>query len=375
MIVEVIMYHFILNPTASSGKGRKVWEEIKPVLTENRIDYKVYAFHDANEMSSFVKELTSAFCTRNGNTGDADGVFAGDNARGNADEELCHLVVLGGDGTLNIVLNSIEDFEHTRLSCIRVGSGNDFARNVGIAAKPREALIHLLNEPEELVIDYGEVSFVSADAVKEGQDNALIDHRVDAADREDTVCTYLETEELSDVLPKRTRRFIISSGIGYDADICEEVSRSRLKKILNFLRLGKLVYTVIGIKQIFNKDRARVKLYLDDDEPIRIGSLMFAVAMIHEKEGGGVPFCPHADATDGQLELCIVKNAPAPKLLLEVAMVYIRKHILFSNVREMRCKRLRISADRSQWLHTDGETPCKVKDAVFTCHHGLRVVK
>ena len=55
-----------------------------------------------------------------------------------------HIVVLGGDGTLNLVLNSIVDMEHTKLSCIRVGSGNDFARNVGVEKNPLKALQHLI---------------------------------------------------------------------------------------------------------------------------------------------------------------------------------------------------------------------------------------
>lgn len=33
------MYHFILNKKASSGVGRKVWKKLKPILTENSVDY------------------------------------------------------------------------------------------------------------------------------------------------------------------------------------------------------------------------------------------------------------------------------------------------------------------------------------------------
>lgn len=45
-------------------------------------------------------------------------------------EEDINILVIGGDGTLNEVLNGIQEFDHTTLSCIQTGSGNDFARNM-----------------------------------------------------------------------------------------------------------------------------------------------------------------------------------------------------------------------------------------------------
>jgi len=276
------------------------------------VDYKVHAFPDEEEVRAFVKKLT---------------------------EKPCHIVVLGGDGTLNLVLDSIANMEHTKLSCIRVGSGNDFAGNVGVEKDAKKAVLHLINEPEEIELDYGEVSFAMPDG------------------------------------KQKDRRFIISSGIGYDADICEEVSGSRLKKILNVLHLGKLVYVTIGIKQIFTRSNAKVKLYLDANDPIRANNLFFAVGMIHEMEGGGVPFCPHADPCDGMLDVCVAKGAPIPKLLLEVAMVYLKKHLMFSNISEYRCRKLRVVTDKPQWIHMDGETPCRVTEAELRCKQGLRFVK
>ena len=307
------MYYFIMNPTASSGMGKEVWRTIKPILERRGVEYCLKCFKTEEGMISCVGSLTS---------------------RANA-----HIVVLSGDGTLNLVLNSIVDMEHTKLSCIRVGSGNDFARNVGVKKDAKKALLHLLNEPEETKLDYGECEYTA-------EDGSI-----------------------------GKRRFIISSGIGYDADICEEVSRSTLKKVLNALHLGKLVYVVIGIKQIFTRRNTKVKIYIDGSKPIRAHGLFFAVGMIHEMEGGGVPFCPHADPRDGMLDVCVAKGAPVSKLLLEVMMVYLKKHLMFSNISEYRCRKIRIVVEKPQWLHTDGETPCMVTEALMTCRQGLRFVK
>lgn len=318
------MYHFITNPNASSGKGAAAWKKIKAVLQEEQIEYKAHALKSARETTEFVRKLTAY-----------------------GQEEDCHIVVLGGDGTLNAVLNGIEDFEHTILSCIRTGSGNDFARNVKISKKPGEAIRHLLYSPEEMVLDYG-VAEYEADATGEAPG---------------------EMEEES-----QAHRFIISSGVGYDADICEEVGRSRLKKILNRVGLGKLVYVTIGVKQIFSRKNTGAVVRAGDEE-LDIPALFFAVGMIHEREGGGVPFCPDANPTDGLLDVCVVKSMPKWKLLLAVIMVYLKKHVLFQKITIYRCSNLEVELKEPQWFHIDGETSCKIKRISLECRSGLRFQK
>ena len=330
------MYYFIMNPTASSGVGRKVWKQLKPILKTRGVKYKLIAQTDKEELIAIVKKLTG----RNKKLSFGGTIEVVDAA---SEEEIkdkdVHLVVLGGDGTLNLVFNSIVDLEHTKLSCIRIGSGNDFARNVGIEKAPEKALIKILDDPEEVVLDYGEADYVMVDGMR------------------------------------KSRKYVISSGIGYDADICQEASHSKIKKVLNVFHLGKLVYVTIGIKQIFSRSNTRAKIYLDGKGPLCVRNLFFAVGMVHEMEGGGVPFCPDADPEDGKLDVCLAKGAPIPKLLTEVAMVYCRKHLLFSNVSMYRCRSIRIVVDNPQWIHTDGETPCKVRQVIMSCRQGLRLVK
>ncbi len=306
------MYHFIMNPKASSGKGMKAWATIEKILKEEDVKYQVHVLGSEQETIEFVKVLTSK---------DAN----------------CHIVVLGGDGTINAVLNGIVDFEHTTLSCIRTGSGNDFARNVGVGKNVKKALNHLLHTPELLRLDYGETTYC------------------------------IEND-------KQIRRFVISNGVGYDADICEEVGRSKLKKILNRVGLGKLVYVTIGIKQIFTRKNSGATIYMDD-EKMQLPGLFFVVGMIHEKEGGGVPFCPGADASDGLLDVCLVKPMPKLKLLLAVAMVYMKQHYRFRDITAHRCKKLVVKLEEPQWFHMDGETSEKIREISMVCKSGLRFCK
>ena len=209
------MYQIIVNPTSSSGKGMEAWEEIKAILNRRNVTYEVHMLQNAGEATQVVRGLT-------------------------ADGNEANILVVGGDGTLNEVLNGIQDFDHTKVSCIQTGSGNDFARNMHLEKNVERAIMHLLEQPEEIALDYGEVT-VRVD----GTGDARMDSRQRGVDGDD--------KDACRDSAVRKKRFLISSGVGYDANICEEVSRSRLKAVLNKIHLGKLVYVLIGVKQIFAK--------------------------------------------------------------------------------------------------------------------------
>lgn len=323
------MYHFVMNPKASSGKGMKIWKRVEEILEKENIEYQTHILGSAQETTELVRNLTGGTDVRK------EGAQVGEDKSDQPAD--CHIIVLGGDGTINAVLNGIVDFEHTRLSCLRTGSGNDFARNLGIVKNVDKALGHLLHSPEEMVLDYGEATYT--------------------------------TENLTG-----THRYAISNGVGYDADICEEVGRSRLKKILNWAKLGKLVYVAIGVKQIFTRKNSGAVVFLDG-ERMQIPGLFFIVGMIHEKEGGGVPFCPGADATDGLLDVCLVKQMPKFKLLLAVIMVYMKQHYRFRDITAHRCREVRVELETPQWFHMDGETPAKIQKLQMRCCTGLRFFK
>jgi YegS/Rv2252/BmrU family lipid kinase len=307
------MIHFIINPASSSGKGLDVWKRVRRILKEEKITYEAHIMKTAEATRELVWKLTAP------------------------GQPECHLIVLGGDGTLNVVLNGIQCFENTILSCIRTGSGNDFARNMKIPKDVDKALYGILHNENEICLDYGEVTYEDASSGE-----------------------------------KKTKRFIISSGVGYDADICEEANRSRLKEKLNKVHLGTLVYVAIGVKQIFTRDAVKAVIRMDDEKVIHVPGLFFAVGMIHEKEGGGVPFCPHANPTDGKFQVCLVQNMAKWKLLLAVMLVYVRKHLMFKNITEHECRKLHVKLEKPQWFHMDGETPCKVKRLSMECKQGLR---
>ena len=109
----------IVNNGAGTGSAVAVWKETKEYLQENGISYNAYL--DPFMEKHAVKRGPGQIC-------------------GKIPEGPIYLLVVGGDGTINEVLNGITDFDRVRLGVIPTGSGNDFARNLGILRDTREDL-------------------------------------------------------------------------------------------------------------------------------------------------------------------------------------------------------------------------------------------
>jgi len=304
-------YEVLINPQAASGGAMRVWKHVKSIFDMRRVGYRQHILRCPGDATQITRDLTMKT------------------------SKDVHILVLGGDGTLNEVLNGIVDFKHTIVSCLKTGSGNDFARNVGVESDINKAMVQLLDHPMEAAIDFGEIR-----------------------------------------VPEKTpKRFLISAGAGYDADICYAATNSKLKRFLNLFRLGRLVYGLIGIRQIFTRKCCGATLYLDNREPIKIDGLFFVVGMNHMYEGGGVPFCPEADPTDGLMDVCLVRSMSKLKLLMAVVMVYFKKHLVFRGIDCYRCKTMRLKADKPQQLHVDGEVPYRSSEVLWISRGKLRFVK
>ena len=110
-----------------------------------------------------------------------------------------------------------------------------------------------------------------------------------------------------------TMRFIVSSGIGFDAEACHMAQNAPMKSILNRLSLGKLVYIYEAVKLIFTWKSVPAVLTFaprkDEGELVqKQDRFVFTAAMNHRYEGGGFMMCPQASGDDGKLDFCIVHD-------------------------------------------------------------------
>ena len=121
------MYYFIVNLTSRTGKAAKTWHQLKLELDQREVAYKAYV----SEYPGHATRLAKMICNK-------------------ADKDI-RLIVVGGDGTANEVINGMEHFEKVTFGYIPSGSGNDLGRGLGISAKdPLEALQRILEAEQEI---------------------------------------------------------------------------------------------------------------------------------------------------------------------------------------------------------------------------------
>ncbi len=289
------MYHVIVNPSSKSGLAKKQWKELKKILDSKKVTYIVHFTKSEKELKKYTHSIT-------------DKMLHLHNGRPN------RLIILGGDGTLNCVLNSIDDLENTIVSYMPTGTSNDFARATKITVDPVGAVSALKKGGITRQTDIGLVKF-----------------------------------------GKKQRRFAVSCGFGFDAATCDEVMHSPFKNLFNKLGLGRLIYCAIALKQLITLETVSCDLYLDDKEPIHFNRLIFASCMQLPYEGGGFMLCPDADATDGLLDICVAHDLTALQALPIFPKALSGKHTDCRGISMYRAKTVRIVASKPLCTHTDGE--------------------
>lgn len=316
------MYHVIVNPASKSGRGRAIWARLEPIFKEKNIPYKVLFSKGAGHVAKVVEKLTAL-----------------DAAEG--EKAPIKLIILGGDGTVNEALQGIQDFDKVMIGYIPTGSSNDLARDLQLPKKPEEILHTILEGQTARTMDLGLLTYADTSGER----------------------SRIKANAVSD-----KRFFAVSSGIGFDAAVCEEALNSRFKNILNKLKIGKLTYLVIALRQLIAAKAVSCDIYLEEQEaPIHIDRFLFTAFMIHKYEGGGFKFCPMADETDGKLDLCVVGNIPKPVILTALPTAFFGKHYIFSAIRHYTTSKVTFQTSLPLWVHTDGEVYMKSDHITVSC--------
>lgn len=313
------MYHIIINPSSKSGKGLSIWNTLKPILIQKGVSYRSYF----SEHPGHVKELAARI------TADSS-----DNM------SPVNLILLGGDGTVNEALQGIADFSRVTIGYIPAGSSNDLARALRLHRDPIKLLTRILDGSHTQMLDLGILTYKSCF----GSDGH----------------PYIPSDN-------NIRYFIVSSGIGFDAAVCEEALSSPIKNTLNRLKLGKLTYLGIALKQLFAAKTVSCTIHLDGKTLIHIPRFLFSAFMVHPYEGGGFCFCPQADNTDGLLDLCVVGRLPKLLILIALPTAFWGKHYIFPKIDHYTASSIRIKTSIPLWVHTDGEVHFRSDQISISC--------
>jgi diacylglycerol kinase (ATP) len=210
------------------------------------------------------------------------------------------VAAVGGDGTLNEVVNGLDGYD-TPLGVIPLGTANDFARQAG----------------------------VPADA----------DHAMDVILQRKPV--RIDTASLNG------RRFLNVSTGGIGAQATAETP-SQIKAAI-----GQLAYAISGLRQLaeFEPNHA---VFRGGGYVLECDFLMFAVGSALAT-GGGSRVTPHASTTDGLFDLCVVEQMPRRDFARIALRVRRGEHVGEKGVHYVRLAQLTIEVAKPVSVNVDGE--------------------
>ena len=211
----------------------------------------------------------------------------------------CDLVVAaGGDGTVNAVALGLVGSTAT-LAVIPAGSGNGFARSMGIPLD-HSAALRLLLAPEIITMDVGTIN---------------------------------------------DRYFFNMAGIGLDAAIS--------KSFELYGRRGKGSYFLAGTKTFFTYKPAPVTIHYEGGK-IACSPLVLSIAN-GPQYGSGAIIAPRARSDDGLLEVCILEKLSVLSAAAKVYRLFNGTIDRVSGYRSFQTSSVTIERTEPGLIHVDGE--------------------
>jgi YegS/Rv2252/BmrU family lipid kinase len=270
--VILASYYFIVNPAASRGKAAKVGDLLNKVCDDRKMDFQLVYTEKAGDATN----LATA-----------------------AKERFDCVVAVGGDGTINEIVNGIIGGT-SKLGIVAVGSGNDFVRALDIPHKLSKS-IDMLLEMRTRKIDVGLAG---------------------------------------------NRYFQNGLGIGFDAWVVQETMK------VHKLR-GTAIYLYSVLKTIYSYTPPVVKLEYNDvsrEEKFYMITVGNGISL-----GGGFKLTPHAILDDGFFDLNIIRDLKKWEVYQNLLSVFTGKHIYLEQVTSDRASQLSIRSDQGFAAHVDGE--------------------
>ena len=263
----------ILNPAAGRGSAEARLEEALPVFEKIGLKLEVLRTEGPGHATELACELS------------------GRGAR--------IVVAAGGDGTLHEVAQALVGTE-TALGILPVGSGNDYARALGIPTDPRKAV----------------------EILAQGR------------------------TKLADVGAAQGRYYLNSLGMGIDGQIAHDYATYR------FLR-GELGYL---LATVFEALRFRPVTMEVEAEGWRFSGPLLAVAAMNGPwAGGGFCLAPGAKPDDGALDLTLLGHYPRLVRLAVLPKTRDGSYLRLKRTWLRRTAKIRIRAEHPLYVHMDGE--------------------
>jgi diacylglycerol kinase (ATP) len=273
----------LVNPVAGGGRASRVLPSLKKFAQEQGWQVEICVAQSAEELAA--------------------------KARCAAAHGYRRLLVLGGDGTFQTLLNSVVDHPHLVLGVIPAGGGNDLAASLGLPEDPIRATALLLQ---------GETCRM--DAV-----------RVRTADG-------------------RERLYTGGGGVGLDAEAARYASGAYRN-----LR-GRFRYLLAAIRAWFRSDAISTRITMDPGSPRTLHTTALLVGVLNTPSyGAGLCLAPDAQTDDGNLDLVVLRELTIPEIVALLPSLWLKGTLKTRQILRFRVDHVRIETETACSFHGDGE--------------------
>lgn len=291
--MNLAQWYFIVNPIAGNGRGHKSWQKIQFWLKQANISFDFGISNYPQHSTQLANEA----------------VLKG----------YRYIAAVGGDGTINEVINGIFAQQNVptnsiTFAVIPVGTGNDWIKTHKIPNHLKKA-IQLLIQPKVIQHDVGKVTY----------------HNIDS----------LEQEQ---------RFFINVAGLAYDAFVTRAT-----KKRPKYGGNSKLYYLYLILRCITQFKATPATISFNGKEisfpffNITIGQCQY--------NGGGTTVVPHADPEDGLFALSLFKDVKAWEVVAKAPQFYTGTIVKHKEAVTAQAKEIKITAPKETpaYVEVDGE--------------------
>jgi YegS/Rv2252/BmrU family lipid kinase len=237
-------------------------------------------------------------------------------AKAAVDTGYHYIIAVGGDGTINEVVNGIFNStgsHNTILGIVSAGTTCSFARSVGIPLEPIGSC-RLLTGQNRLSIDVGIVEYKS-----KGQ---------------------------------HLRRFFVNEAdVGFGATVVEAS-----KRLPNYFgrKINYLPHVLGGVGSLFRYRNKRIALRVEDEAEDTCVCAMVVIAN-GTYFGGGMCLAPDAKPNDGLLDMIIFGDMRKSEMMKIWTMTYNGRHISHQKVRLRKIRNVALQCDEKILVEADGE--------------------
>lgn len=287
-------WYIIINPHAGSKKTQDDWPKIRKLLGVHNFNFKSvfteYQFH-ATELT---REAIIKYGFRN-------------------------IIIVGGDGTLNEVVNGIfkqseVDPLDITLGIITVGTGNDWGRMYGLPTD-YEDQIKVIKNKKTFIQDVGKVS-------------------------------YLHHDE------EKVHYFMNIAGMGFDALVAKKTNIAKQKGAG-----GVITYLINLLTGLFQFTYNNIDIE-KEGKPLFKGKVFSMSIGICSYNGGGMMQLPFAIPDDGLFDVTVIRKVSRMKVIRNIKNLYDGSFVKIKEVETFTGKEFKITSypKKSVFLETDGES-------------------